>query len=62
MSSLLTRGRWLSKQPLEWTGHCKLSAPPPQAPCLPLRGGVGCLVESRYAFLNALIGVVRSMH
>jgi hypothetical protein len=23
---------------------------------------VGCLIESRYAFLNASIGVVRSMH
>jgi hypothetical protein len=29
-----------SNKPLEWTGHHLLSAPPPQAPCLPLRGSV----------------------
>jgi hypothetical protein len=29
-----------SNQPLEWTGHNKLPAVPPLAPCLPLRGSV----------------------
>jgi hypothetical protein len=29
-----------SNKPLEWTGHHHLSATPPQAPCLPLRGSV----------------------
>jgi len=29
-----------SNTPLEWAGHHKLSAAPPQAPCLPLRGSV----------------------
>jgi len=27
-------------KPLEWTGPHPLSVPPPQAPCLPLRGSV----------------------
>ena len=30
-----------ANKPLEWTGHLILSASPPQAPCLPLRGSVG---------------------
>ena len=30
----------LANKPLEWTGHHQLSASPPQAPCLPLRGSV----------------------
>ena len=29
-----------SNNPLEWTGNHKLFAPPPHAPCLPLRGSV----------------------
>ncbi len=29
-----------ANKPLEWTGHLILSAAPPQAPCLPLRGSV----------------------
>jgi hypothetical protein len=35
-----------SNKPFEWTGHQRLSAAPPQIPCLPLRGSVG---PSRYA-------------
>ena len=27
-------------KPLEWTGHHQLSATPPQAPCLLLKGSV----------------------
>jgi len=39
------RGRCLwecdtSNKPFEWTGRHQLSASPPQAPCLPLKGGV----------------------
>lgn len=30
----------LASKPLEWTGHPQLSASPPQASCLPLRGSV----------------------
>jgi hypothetical protein len=30
----------LANKPLEWTGHPQLSASPPQASCLPLRGSV----------------------
>jgi len=40
MSRLLTTRRWLSNQPLEWTGVHKNSASPPKTPCLPLRGSV----------------------
>jgi hypothetical protein len=40
MSRLLTTRRWLSNQPLEWTGHLQLSATPPWVPCLPLKGSV----------------------
>lgn len=29
-----------ANKPLEWTGRYQLSAPPPQFPCLPLRGSV----------------------
>jgi hypothetical protein len=29
-----------SNKPLEWTSRHQLSAAPPQAPCLQLRGGV----------------------
>jgi len=29
-----------SNKPFEWTGHHQPSAPPPQAPCLPLKGSV----------------------
>jgi hypothetical protein len=36
-----------SNKPLEWAGHHLLSAPPPQSPCLPLRGSVSSLVRSR---------------
>jgi SAM-dependent methyltransferase len=35
--------------PLEWTGRHPLSAPPPWAPCLPLRGSVYLLNPARYA-------------
>jgi hypothetical protein len=31
----------LPNKPLEWTGHHQLSAMPPLAVCLPLRGSVG---------------------
>ena len=41
MSLLLTTRRWLSNQPLEWTGLHQLFAAPPRSPCLPLRGSVG---------------------
>ena len=37
------QGRDTSNKPLEWTGHHQLSATPPQASCLPLRGSVRCL-------------------
>ncbi|MFN9803508.1 MAG: hypothetical protein ACK54Y_06750 [Bacteroidota bacterium] len=30
-----------SNKPFEWTGRQLLSASPPQAPCLPLKGSVG---------------------
>ena len=43
MSLLLTTRRWLSNQPIEWTGFHALSAAPSEAPCLPLRGGVSLL-------------------
>jgi len=29
-----------SNKPFEWSGHHQLTASPPQAPCLPLKGGV----------------------
>jgi hypothetical protein len=37
------RQRWQSSssnKPFEWTGHHQLSASPPQALCLPLKGSV----------------------
>jgi len=33
-----------ANRPLEWTGLLILSAEPPQAPCLPLRGSVSSTV------------------
>jgi hypothetical protein len=40
----LSAAHWLvrnsSNKPLEWTSRHQLSAAPPQAPCLQLRGGV----------------------
>ena len=38
-------------KPLEWTGLYKLSAPPPQAHCLPLRGSVRRIDKSGQAQL-----------
>jgi hypothetical protein len=29
-----------SNKPFEWTGRHQLTAPPPQSPCLPLKGSV----------------------
>jgi len=40
MSLLLTTRRWLSNQPLKWTGFHTLSAAPSGAPCLPLKGSI----------------------
>ena len=37
---MLTVEKRLSNKPFEWTGPHQLSASPPQAPCLPLKGSV----------------------
>jgi hypothetical protein len=36
-----------SNKPLEWAGRLQLSASPPQAPCLPLRGSVSWSEQSQ---------------
>ncbi len=46
MSVLLTMRRCLFNSPLEWKGRHLLSAPPPQAPCLPLRRSVSLTLQS----------------
>jgi len=57
------RGRCLwegdtSNKPFEWTGHHKLSATPPQASCLPLKGSVEstCHLQQSSHRLKALWG------
>jgi hypothetical protein len=43
---------WPSNKPFEWTGHLQLSATPPQAPCLPLKGSVRFYVNPSWAISN----------
>jgi len=45
MSYKLASSLAASNRPLEWSGLHHLSAAPPQAPCLPLRGSVNLLCD-----------------
>jgi hypothetical protein len=54
-----------ANRPLEWTGLLILSAEPPQAPCLPLRGSVLWLLEplqqspkDSHSLLRPIVSVV----
>ena len=50
---------WAPNNPLEWTGHLQVSAVPPQATCLPLRGSVrlstNMLIDVEDAGLNTVL-------
>ena len=49
-----------SNKPLEWTGLHLLSAAPPQAPCLPLRGSVSPTVAKPWRSREHGIGRIQA--